>query len=182
MARSKRVQASGCNSSLVLLFDMPQPLNRVKKLQSMGWGPGAFAEHPALAAYVLQCIARWTQTEISLGRLLAVTIGLEPDSAFAAVQMYLRLTNAESRRSVLTAAAEAMLSKDDYALFERTMKAIAPVRARRNDFAHGMWGYSSELKDALLWVGGDDYIAYDTIMAGATRADSSGRRNGLFVG
>lgn len=152
---------------------MPQPLNRVKKLSSMGWGPGAFAVHPKLAAYVLQCIARWTQTEVSLGNLLAVLLKLEPDSAFAVVQMYLRLTNAEARRAVLNAAAEATLSTNECGLFEQTMKAIAPVRARRNDFAHGMWGYSSDLKDALLWVGGDDYLAYQTVMAGTRRKGDS---------
>ncbi|MGA8652635.1 MAG: hypothetical protein WB677_18840 [Xanthobacteraceae bacterium] len=135
----------------------------------MGWGPGAFAAQPKLANYVLQCIARWTQTEIALGKLLAILLGLQPESAFAAVQMYLHLTNAEARRSVLSAAAEAMLDKDDHTLYEQVMKAIAPVRARRNDFAHGMWGASSELKDALLWIGGDDYIAYQTIMTGAIR-------------
>jgi hypothetical protein len=148
---------------------MPQPLSRVKKLSVMGWGPGAFAEHPKLATYILQCIARWTQTEIGLGNLLAIILGLQPEAAFAAVQMYLRLTSAEARRAVLSAAAEAMLEKNDHALYEQVMKAIAPIRARRNDFAHGMWGYSSEIKDALLWDGGDDYLAFQTVMAGATR-------------
>lgn len=63
----------------------------------MGWGPGAFAAQPKLASYVLQRIARWTQTEIALGKLLAILLGLQPELAFAAVQMYLHLTNAEAR-------------------------------------------------------------------------------------
>lgn len=80
--------------------------------------------------------------------------------------MYLRLNNAEARRSVLDAAASTTLSTDDYTLFALTMKAIKPIRDRRNDFAHGFWGITAELPDALLWVSADDHIAYDVALLG----------------
>ena len=68
---------------------------------------------------------------------------------------------------MLDAAARSMLKNEDYDLFTLTMKAIKAVRDRRNDFAHGVWGWSDELKDALLWVSADDQIALDTALAGA---------------
>jgi hypothetical protein len=146
---------------------MPQPLLRIKKVSSTTWGSGVLGQHPKLAALIMHCIASWSQTEVSLGTLLAYMLGLRTDAAFAAVQMYLRLNSAEARRSVIDAAAQSMLTAEDYKLFDLTMRAIKPVRSRRNDFAHGIWGVASEIPDGLLWVISDDHLAYESVTSGA---------------
>jgi hypothetical protein len=130
-------------------------------------GSHALQVYPRLAAQIVRYIAIWSQTEIELGGVLALVLRLEQATAFAAVQMYLRLTSADARRSVLDAAAQSMLAEVDYGLFSLVMKALRPIRARRNDFAHGYWGLTPELENALLWVGADDYIAYNAVMSGA---------------
>jgi hypothetical protein len=142
---------------------MPQPLSRVKSVRSITWGAYALSQRPDLAAIVLSCIAQWAQAEIKLGSLLGAL--MRSDKAIA-VSMYLRLTNAEARRSVLDAAAATSLNDDDYTLFATAMKAIKPIRDRRNDFAHGLWGITNEIPDALLWVSADDHLAYDVTFVG----------------
>lgn len=161
---------------------MPQPLLRVKNIRQTTWGPIALEQNPKLAALIMKYIATWSQAEIGLGNLLAVALGLERNTAFAAVQMYLRLTSADARRSVLDAAAHAMLDRTDYRLFTLTMRALRPIRSRRNDFAHGYWGMSPELDDALLWIGADDHIVYDAIMSGTQpKHPSLGLTNALSI-
>jgi len=130
----------------------------------------------------MRCIGMWSETEASLGDLLSVILRLERGSAFAAVQMYLRLNSADARRSVLDAAAKAMLKAEDYELFVLTMKAIKPIRDRRNDFAHGVWGFAAELDDALLWASADDHILYDAILSGAHPLHPSSPAAGTILG
>ncbi|MGA2412666.1 MAG: hypothetical protein ABSG46_20075, partial [Candidatus Binataceae bacterium] len=144
---------------------MPQPLLRVKDAHALTWGAGVLEDRPTLASIILNCIATWSQTEITLGSLLAGI--LHAENGFAAVQMYLRLTSADARRSILDAAAHSMLNADSYKLFTLTMKAIKPVRERRNDFAHGIWGIAAEIPDALLWIAPDDKLAYEAAWQGA---------------
>jgi hypothetical protein len=122
----------------------------------------------------MRCITLWAETEIRVGTVLAAIFRLETGSAFAGVQMYLRLNSAEARRSVLDEAAKSMLSEAGYPLFELTMKALKAVRERRNDFAHGLWGLSNDLPDALLWVKADDQLAYEAILSGAHPLKASG--------
>jgi hypothetical protein len=162
-------------------FAVPQPLKRVKNVSSTTWGPGVLQERPQLAALIMHCIASWSQTEVALGTLLAYLLELQEASAFAAVQMYLRLNSAEARRSVLDGAAKSMLSTENYGLFALTMKAITPVRSRRNDFAHGVWGIAREIIDGLLWVSADDHLAYDCVSSGATpRSSGPGLLSSVF--
>jgi hypothetical protein len=144
------------------------------------WGTIALDRNPKLAAMVMECIATWSETEVLLGAFLAALLKLE--SAYAVVRMYLRLNSADARRSVIDAAAHAMLNDDDYKLFSVTTKALKAARNRRNDFAHGVWGMTTELPDALLWASADDRLAYDVIAHGAVPAKSKGapRRSHFF--
>lgn len=85
-----------------------------------------------------------------MGRLLSQFLGAEPGVGMA---MYLALSGGEAKRSVLTAAATEALggNPDDLNLFTLVDLATRPIRKRRNDFAHGIWGTCEELPDALLW-------------------------------
>jgi hypothetical protein len=132
---------------------MPQPLSRVRKLtKGRRGGPFTILERPLLAHYVMGVISAWAHTEIALGRILTNT--LHADSS-AAARMYLSLSGGAQRREVLRAAAEHSLSSENLALFTVMMKAIKPIRERRNDFAHGIWSVSDELPAALLWNSAD---------------------------
>jgi hypothetical protein len=128
---------------------MPQPLSKVKSIKFSIWGTIAMSERPLLALAITQVIAAWAETELRLAGLLAIFLKSEMPTGMS---MYLNLTSAESRRAVLNGAAQKALTAEKYELYSKTMRAIKPVRDRRNEFAHGIWGFCHELPDALLWV------------------------------
>lgn len=69
----------------------------------------------------------------------------------AAAAMYQAVTGGEGRRSALTAVGEAKLTGERLAMFKAAEKLWKPVRNRRNDFAHHLWGATDDLpKDLLL--------------------------------
>jgi hypothetical protein len=140
---------------------MPQPLSRVKTIKFSVWGTIAFRNRPDLAISITEIIGQWAETELRFAGLLAVLLKSEMPTGMA---MYLSLSGAEARRAVLDGAAEKVLSQEERALYFKTMKAIKPVRDRRNEFAHGVWGFCDELPDALLWAKPEHRIARDIAM------------------
>ena len=139
---------------------MPQPLSRVKKLKKgRQGGPFVLIQRPELALYVMGVISAWSHVEIALGRILANCLLAESSAGLA---MYMSLSGGAAKRAALEAATSQSLNPDKLALFTLIMKAIKPVRERRNDFAHGIWGISEEMPDALLWDSATDNLeAYD---------------------
>ena len=134
-------------------LDMPQPLTRVKKLtKGRRSSPFLLMGKPEFALRIMGVIEAWSHTEIAMGRILANCLRAESSAGIA---MYLSLSGGPARRAALQAAAERKLPKKKLALFNLVMKAIKPVRDRRNDFVHGVWWHSDEMPDALLWTSGD---------------------------
>ena len=112
-------------------------------------------ERPELAHYIVAVISAWSHTEIALGRILANCLHAEPSTG---IHMYLALSGGAQRRDVLRDVAERNLTPEHMALFTVMMKATKSIRERRNDFAHGLWGVTDELPDALLWNGADSSL------------------------
>lgn len=44
------------------------------------------------------------------------------------------------------------MGKDDVLLVSAALRILGRAGSIRNDLAHGLWGYSHELKDSLLWL------------------------------
>lgn len=150
---------------------MAQPLTRVKPDARIQTHWSCMAHRPELALLVVQILAAWSHTENTLGRVLAAC--LHADSS-AGVAMYLSLSGGEARRSALEAAASNSLDDHTLEIFRLTMKSIKPVRERRNQLAHGLWGMSPDLPDALLLQSpNEDVIHYDRMMK---NAPSPGRK------
>jgi hypothetical protein len=103
----------------------------------------------------MESIACWAHVDVGLGGLLANLLKLD---AGIGIAMFFGLSGGETRRSALEAAARKALNSDDFALFARVSRAINSARDRRNNFAHGLWGVSDELPDALLWINPDDHL------------------------
>lgn len=134
---------------------MPQPLSRVKKLSSGSrGGPTIITQRPELALQVLSIITTWSRTEAHLGRIMAACLQL--DSAIA-MSMYASLSSAEARRAVLEAAVRQVATESQVFLFQVLMRALKPIRKRRNELAHGLWKISDDLPDALIWESPDDH-------------------------
>jgi hypothetical protein len=128
----------------------PQRLSKVKPNAGLALGPGTFSMRPQLAALVAAVIAFSAEIELQRGRLLAALLG-SPNHE-TALAMYLSLTSGAARRSALRAAAQTALTGVDLHLFEEITKASRATQKERNDFAHGLWGYSDDLPDSLLLV------------------------------
>lgn len=141
---------------------MPQPISRFPKIKGSIWGGAVtMKERPLLATQVAIVISTWAETELRLANLLSAMLRSEKPIGMS---MYLNLTGADARRALLDGAARKALSEDDYKLFLKMMKAIRPVRERRNEFAHGVWGFTFDMPNALLWVRPDHHIARDIAM------------------
>ncbi|MCH8001642.1 MAG: hypothetical protein IIA34_08305 [Proteobacteria bacterium] len=76
------------------------------------------------------------------------------------VSMYHATTSAEAKHAMIKSAVEVSRSKRDNILFNKILKAIKPIRDRRNDFAHHLWGTSSSISDGLLLIDPRDELAY----------------------
>jgi hypothetical protein len=98
----------------------------------------------------VEIVGTWSDTEAAFGKLLGQLLHAEDR---VAVALYLGLSSPEARRAALESAAKFALASDAEAadLFDLVTRATRSVRGRRNDLAHGLWGVSPELPDALLW-------------------------------
>jgi hypothetical protein len=137
---------------------MPQPLSKVRTSKFSRWGTIVMRSRPQLALLVVEIVAAWAETEAQLVQLLSTLLKSEKA---VGMSMYLNVSGAEARRAMLDGAAEKSLSAEDHALYSKTMKAIRPVRNRRNEFAHGIWGNCDELPEALLWAKAEARLAHD---------------------
>jgi hypothetical protein len=100
-----------------------------------------------LGLIVLSIINDHSRTDFCWSLILVDLLHADPETGNA---MYQALTGADAKRAALRAAAKTRLSRDDFMLFEAVAAAAAAQRKRRNSFAHGTWGISKDIKDALL--------------------------------
>jgi hypothetical protein len=110
-------------------------------------GPGALARRPKLAILVSSVVETWAMIDADLVRLLRAF--LKADFIVTAAMLQ-ALTGADGKRAAINAAAQEALPEEDLKLYRAVMKFIAPSRNRRNEFVHHIWGYSPELRGALL--------------------------------
>jgi hypothetical protein len=141
----------------------PQPLSRVKRNASTLFDPEALLKGPELAKYPMTVIARWGSIDRFLAELLVVM--LRSTDLAVGMAMFQALTSGEARRAALLAAGAEALNpgSDDHCLFQAVLNVIAPSRNRRNDFAHHLWGISSDLPNALLLVDPKIWVKQSTL-------------------
>ncbi len=138
----------------------PQPLNRVTRLKDgINISDNAVDERPTLSGMVMRVIATWSAIELEFFFLTASFLKTDYDIV---TRMLLEITSGDGRRAAMRAAAEHSLSGDAsaFAIFEKLDAAARSCRERRNAFAHGKWGYSDELPDALLLWDASDFAEY----------------------
>lgn len=132
-----------------VLFAMgPQPLSNVRRNAIGFFGTKYLMEKPAHAALIMALIAFAAETENYWAWVIS---DMYPASERrAATAMYQAVMGGEGRRSALTAVGEAKLTGERLAMFKAAEKLWKPIRNRRNDFAHHLWGVTKELPDDLL--------------------------------
>lgn len=66
--------------------------------------------------------------------------------------MYMALTSTAAQRDVVNAAAKSVLKGDDLDLFSCVLQLASRAISARNNIAHGIWGVSPDIPDALLLI------------------------------
>ena len=137
---------------------MPQPLSRFGEISNISTGPNIFARRTYLASFITEYINTCSYIDAAMGEILALCL---KGRTHIGVSMYHATTSAEAKHAMIKSAVEVSLSKRDNALFIRVLKAIKPIRDRRNDFAHHLWGTSSSVPNGLLLIDPRNELAYN---------------------
>jgi hypothetical protein len=130
---------------------MPQPLSSIVKDKpyEVTINPDGLLQKPNLANLVAVAIGWSSNIEYALGLVLVTMLDANVKPAFA---MFSAITSAAAQRSALSSAAEAVLSPDDLEIFGAVLAVARTTSEQRNKFAHGLWGTSPQVPDALLLV------------------------------
>lgn len=119
------------------------------RINHYGVGRGSLQKRPELAAIIAQCMEVWANAELQMGLTLGAMLGSQSE---AAVAMFLSLRNARARREVISAAANVALSGQELDALEAVLSLYESIGKHRHDLSHGIYGYSDELPDAILWT------------------------------
>jgi hypothetical protein len=137
----------------------PQPLSKVKPNAQITIGPQAISRYAKLAVIVMRVIAEWADIYGNYSAMLSSCLRADITLGTA---MFQALTGGEARMAALKAVLSRKLSADDYRLFEAVLKATNESKNRRNDFAHSIWGWSSDIPNALLLMSPSVLLDYSS--------------------
>ena len=132
----------------------PQPLRNHRPDAHISFAPTCHSRQPQLAALVMEVIAEWSYVESELAGVLA---GLLESNVSMTAAMLTGIQSSEASRAAVRAAV-AYARPDDIELFDDAMRAIKPIRARRNEYAHGLWADSPDIPDALILIESGDAL------------------------
>jgi hypothetical protein len=147
-------------------------------------GPGQINSRPELASLVGQCIAMWADIELQMGLSLGAILKTNSE---AAVALFLAAKTSRAQRDSLAAVARLLLTGDDLDAFEALMTIYVSLEKQRNALAHGLFGISDALPDALLWCDMQNHAnylinAYLAVYQGKPLADPNAKlREYMFV-
>ena len=110
-------------------------------------GPAHISEAPDFAKATAGVIAFWAHNDGNLAAILSFMLKTDIRTAVA---MYQAITSAEGKRAALLAAADNAREEWEAVLLRAVLKANSGSRNQRNEFAHGIWGHSSDIPDAIL--------------------------------
>jgi len=120
-------------------------------------GPDAIANRPELAALVGQCIAMWSDVELQMALSLGAILKTNSD---AAVALFLAIKTSKTQRDALSVVAPLLLRGDDLDAFEALLSVYEGLEKQRNALAHGLFGVSDAIPDALLWSDMQDHANF----------------------
>lgn len=133
-----------------------QPLSRVVDTKNISLGSTShFDKHPEIAILATKVVAAAATVDGSFARMFVHLLHAEPR---AAASMYLSVQADTTREAMLAAAAEAVLSEAENELFV-ALRAVARSSLKlRHKVAHWVWGWSTDVPDALLMCDPKEYV------------------------
>lgn len=120
-------------------------------------GPSCLERRPEHAALIGRCMAMWAEAELQLALVLAALLNTRTDPAMA---VFTALRNARAQRDVIVAAAARFLVGNSLKAFNAVMALHKALDSERSALAHGIYGCSDEVPDAIFWIGMTDYAHF----------------------
>jgi hypothetical protein len=120
-------------------------------------GPGVINNRPEQASLIGQCIAMWSDIELQMALSLGAILKTSSD---AAVALFLSIKTSRTQREALETIARLLLVGNALDAFEALMSVYGSLEKQRNALAHGLYGVSDALPDAVLWCDIQDHANF----------------------
>src|SRR5277367_3071631 len=134
-----------------------QALRASPKSEPFKLGTGVRMQRPDHIALIGACLTLWPDVDTEFAMLLAT---LTRANSSAMVSVYSVLRRATGKYDALEAAANTALDKSGVEIIKAILSVTQSLEVERNDFAHGHWGISDLIPDAILWIDGKFTIDY----------------------
>ena len=136
-----------------------QPITKV--LPNGQYGDVAFGKvstdlRPKLVYLVGKCLMLWPYVESRMALILGQLLGGKNAAAVAVFQL---LRRSSAQREAISVAANFVLNPTDRELLSAILNVHKSIESDRNALAHGHFGISNKLPDALLWIDTSAFIA-----------------------
>lgn len=106
-------------------------------------------DRPECAIIIARCVAGWSYIENEIALLLASILRINTEPVLA---MFLAISNSATQTAVISAAAEVVLTKEDFELFDAMMNLVRKIGDERNHLVHGLYGGSMLVERGILWT------------------------------
>lgn len=126
---------------------MPKLLAEIAPDARADFATGALGKFPEHAAAMMRVIEIWSHIDGDLTYLFSTFLAADIQTATA---VYEKINGAHQRRRALLAAADAALPDWQRAVLRAVLNVIEPSRLVRNEFAHGITGFSLDIPDVVL--------------------------------
>jgi hypothetical protein len=128
--------------------DMPQPFSSFGN-KAFSFYANSAEQRPALAMKIVNVLSAWSHLETRVGWVFSRMLGAEEEKGIA---IYNALSNlgAHTVEQVFDAVAAKALNQEQRDFAQAIRGMTKSVRDRRNPIAHGVWGISTDMPDALL--------------------------------
>lgn len=146
-----RASSKGMRSSSFFcsgdFLDMPNPLSKVHSTEKLSFDDNAAVQRPLLAAQVAKILGAIAKVDSAMGNIFCKLMGDESEKGAA---IYNALIGINAQDAALDAAANQVLSRDDMDLLMAVKGLTKRPRDQRNQMAHGLWGWSVDMPEAIL--------------------------------
>lgn len=141
---------------------MPQPLSAVRKDATsniFAAGGAPFLQYPDLAQLVMTAIFRHSQLEASMLHLFVDIMGGNKSVAAA---LYLSLEARNAKANAIEAASKTILKETQHAVLMAIIRRSKSCQKKRDALAHGLWGVSRDVPDALILLDAKSSVLLDS--------------------
>ena len=91
----------------------------------------------------------WSYVEVQMALVLSAIMKAQSEPAIA---VFLSIRNSRAQRHAINAAAEVGLKGENLEVYRAISNVYKGLEAQRNDLVHGIFGFSEDIPDHVLWI------------------------------